>query len=80
MTGTAAVIVHTVLAILALRIGVYSFMVWRRLRQKHVVAGSAPAGSERVLMVALPVLAVLCVAVLVNSGVEIVAALGAPAD
>ena len=80
MTGTAAVIVHTVLAILALRIGLYSFMAWRRLRQKHAVAGSAPAGSERVWVLVLPVVTLLCVLVLVNSVVAIVGALGGPAD
>lgn len=79
MTGTSSLIVHAVLAILALRIGIYSVMAWRRLRQKHVVAGSVPAGGERVLMVVLPVLAILCVVVLVNSAVAIVAALVAPA-
>jgi len=79
VTGTPALIVHAVLAILALRIGIYSVMAWRRLRQKHVVAGSVPVGGERVVMVGLPVVAILCVAVLVNSAVEIVVALGVAA-
>lgn len=75
----APLIIHSVLAILGIRLGLYCVMVWQRLRLRHTVAGTSAAGRERFLLFALPVLALLMAAMVVNSGIAVVGLLGSPA-
>ena len=73
----APLIIHSVLAILGIRLGLYCVMAWQRLRLKHAVAGCSPAGRERFFLVALPVIAVLMAAMVVNSGLAVIRLLSA---
>ncbi|MEQ1802015.1 MAG: hypothetical protein ABL989_08850 [Gammaproteobacteria bacterium] len=68
----APLIIHAVLAIVGIRLGLYSFMAWKRLRLKHAIASTAPAGLERLFLVLLPVVAALMAAMVLNSGVAVI--------
>ncbi len=69
-------IVHSVLAIIGIRLGLVCVMTWQRLRLRHRVAGTVPTGRERVFLVALPLLALLMAATVVNSGIAVIGLLG----
>jgi len=75
----APLIIHSVLAIVGIRLGLYCVMAWQRLRLKRTVAMSPPRGSERFLLFALPVVALLMAAMVVNSGIAVIGLLGNPA-
>ncbi len=75
----APLIIHSVLAILGIRLGLYCVVVWQRLRLRHTVAGTPAAGRDRFLLLALPVLALLMAAIVVNSGIAVFGLLGSPA-
>lgn len=72
-------IVHSVLAIVGIRLGLYCVMAWQRLRLKQAVAGSPPAGRERFFLIVLPIVALLMAAMVVNSGIAVIGLLGHPA-
>lgn len=71
-------IIHSVLAIVGIRLGLYCVMAWQHLRQKHTVAGSSPVGRERFFLFALPVIALLMAGMVANSGIAVVGLLGNP--
>jgi hypothetical protein len=75
----APLIIHSVLAILGIRLGLYCVMAWQRLRLKHTVAGSSPAGRERFFLFVLPVVALLMATMVVHSGLVVIRLLGNPA-
>lgn len=72
----AALIINTVLAILGIRLGLYCFMAWQRLRQKLAVAGAAPSARERFFLVALPLFALAMAGVVLWCGLAVMRALG----
>lgn len=72
----AALIINTVLAILGIRLGLYCFMAWQRLRQKLAVAGAAPSARERFFLKALPVVALVMAGVVGYCGLLVIRALG----
>jgi hypothetical protein len=75
----APLIIHSVLAIVGIRLGLYAVMTWQRLRLRHRVAGTAASGRESALLIALPLVALLMAAMVVNSGLAVVDLLGSPA-
>jgi hypothetical protein len=72
-------IIHSVLAIVGIRLGLLCVMTWQRLRLGHRVAGTPASGRERVFLVALPLFALLMAAMVVNSGITVIGLLGNPA-
>jgi hypothetical protein len=75
----APLIFHSVLAIVGIRLGLYCVMAWQRLRLKQAVAMAPTGGWERLLLYALPVVALLMAAMVVNSGIAVIGLLGNPA-
>lgn len=75
----APLIIHTVLAIVGIRLGLYGVMMWQRLRLKHSVASPTLAGRERFLLIVLPVVVLLMAVMVVNSGLAVIELLGNPA-
>jgi hypothetical protein len=75
----APLIIHCVLAIIGIRLGLYAVMTWQRLRLRHRVAGTSASGRESALLIALPLVALLMAAMVVNSGLAVVDLLGSPA-
>lgn len=75
----APLIIHSVLAIIGIRLGLVCVTTWQRLRLRHRVAGTRASGRERVFLVALPLFALLMAATVVNSGMAVIGLLGNPA-
>jgi len=75
----APLIIHSVLAIIGIRLGLYCVMTWQRLRLRHRVAGTSASGRDRVFLIALPLIALLMAAIVVNSGIAVIGLLGSPA-
>lgn len=75
----APLIFHSVLAIVGIRLGLYCVMTWQGLRVRQAVAMAPPGGWERFLLYALPVVALLMAAMVVNSGFAVIGLLGNPA-
>lgn len=75
----APLIIHSVLAIVGIRLGLYAVMTWQRLRLRHRVAGTSAAGRERLFLIALPLVALLMAVMVVNSGIAVIGLLGNPA-
>jgi len=71
-------IIHAVLAIVGLRLGLYGVMAWQRLRLKRAVAATPAGGTERLFLIALPVLVLLMAAMVINSGLAVIRLLGNP--
>lgn len=68
------------LAIVGIRLGLYCVMAWHRLRLRQAVAATPPGAWERFFLYALPVIALLMAAMVVNSGLAVIGLLGNPAD
>ena len=75
----APLIIHTVLAIVGIRLGLYCVMAWQRLRLRHRIAGTPASARERIFLIALPLVALLMAAMVVNSGIAVIGLLGNPA-
>lgn len=74
-----SLIIHTVVAIVGLRLGLYSFMEWKRLRLKRAIASSGAGGWDTFFLFAWPVLTLLMAALVINNLISIVRMMSGPA-
>jgi hypothetical protein len=67
-----SLIIHVLLVLAGTRLAMYCVMEWKLLRIKRTVASAAVSRWDRFLLVVLPVVALLMVGLVINSGITVV--------